>query len=129
MFGVRAARAAAFFGKIIHRAVFVLIEPFFKNVVVKRRLRRSNASQDKSQLARFVFNGLLEVGQVDFRNGYDEYFYLTMIFTKMALPKGIPRAFAICQALVYSPTLAGALKLTETSISCPTSTRVPSGTA
>jgi hypothetical protein len=28
-----------------------------------RRLRRSNASQDKSQLARFVFNGLFEIVQ------------------------------------------------------------------
>ena len=69
MFGVCAACAAAFFGKIIHRAVFVLIEPFFKDVVVKRRLRRSNASQDKSQLARFIFNGLFKYsGQLLFND-------------------------------------------------------------
>ena len=34
LFGVRAARAAAFFGEIMHAAMFVLTEPFFKNVVM-----------------------------------------------------------------------------------------------
>ena len=67
LFGVGATDAAAFFGEVLHVAVFVLMKPFFEHAVVYRRLARSNASQDESQLARFVFNGLLEVGQVDLR--------------------------------------------------------------
>ena len=65
LFGVGTADAAAFFGEVLHVAVFVLMKPFFEHAVVCRRLTRSNASQDESQLARFVFDGLLEVGQVN----------------------------------------------------------------
>ena len=58
MFGVCAAGAASFFREILHCGVHVLVEPIFKDVVMSGRLARSNASQDKSQLARFVFDGL-----------------------------------------------------------------------
>ena len=47
LFWVGAACAAAFFGKIIHRAVHVSIQPVFENRKMRGRLRRSNASQDK----------------------------------------------------------------------------------
>ena len=103
LFGIGTADAIAFFGEVVHCTVFARIDPFFENTVGCKCLARSNASQDKSQLARFVFNGLLEVGQVDLRNGYDESDYLTTIFTKIALPKVTPLEFAICHALVYSP--------------------------
>jgi hypothetical protein len=48
----------------LHRAVLVLIEPGFKDVVMSGRLARSNASQDESQLARFFFDGLCERYQI-----------------------------------------------------------------
>lgn len=99
--------------EILHCAVITVGEPFLKSCVMRGRLTRSNASQDESQLARFFLDGLFQVRQVIDR------VYLTTIFTKMAFPNGMPLAFAICHALVYSPSLVGALKLTKTSISCP----------
>lgn len=63
LFRVGAADAAAFFGEILHCAVQVLVEPFFKDVVMRGWLRRSNASQDESQLARLVFDRLFKCVQ------------------------------------------------------------------
>ncbi len=63
LFGVGAAGAAAFFGKIVHRAMPAFRQPVFKNGIMRRRLTRSNASQDESQLARFFLDGLFERGE------------------------------------------------------------------
>jgi len=71
LFGVGAAGAATFFGKIIHRAVLAVCDPVFKSGIMRWRLTRSNASQDESQLARFVFDGLFEISQLLF----DDDFY------------------------------------------------------
>ena len=60
LFWVGAADAAAFFSEILHCAVLVLAEPFFKDIEVRGSLGRSNASQDESQLARFFLDGLFE---------------------------------------------------------------------
>ena len=60
---VCAAGAASLGGEIIHGSMHVRVEPCFENAVIFRRLRRSNASQDESQLACFIFNGLFEFGQ------------------------------------------------------------------
>lgn len=73
LFGVDTANTAAFFGKVIHRAVFAFCQPCFKVGIMRRRLRRSNASQDESQLARFFLDGLFERGgQFLFDDDLDE---------------------------------------------------------
>ena len=55
---VGAARAGAFVGEIVHVAVLILREPIFKCGIMRRRFRKRHASQDKSQLACFVFDRL-----------------------------------------------------------------------
>ena len=61
LFQVCATGSAAVLGQIVHCAVHVLVEPIFKDIVMCGRLGRSNASQDESQLARFVFDGLFKI--------------------------------------------------------------------
>lgn len=70
--------------------MMTLREPMFECGVMRRRVRKSRASQEKSQLARFVFDELFQAGH---------NFYCTTILTKILSGKKMPAAFRIDHAL------------------------------
>lgn len=68
-----------------------LREPVFKRGVMRGRFRKSHASEEKSQLARFIFDNLFQVVSHDT--------YCTTIFTKILSSKKNPDGFRMDHAL------------------------------